>query len=273
MKKILLVDFSLYRDSLAKTLRENGYDVTICGSAFDAMSKLNAFDYDLIVSEVELPGDNAFDLYNYLVNTYPYIPIIMTTEQNIDNFFERIFQEGIGNLLCKPINKEELLHLADKLITKKNIFGLNNYMDGLIETKKIKITNSKQINNAIKTLISEIKQWGYKVESDMTLSLVLNEMVINAVYHSHGFTKEKEARIPVQLPEGQFVDLFFARNATGLEILEGLKELLHLNPKLTPLQRKFQTLDKTSPKYYAGSRCSEYFLKTHSHLFEAHENN
>ncbi|MCK4934744.1 MAG: TIGR04372 family glycosyltransferase, partial [Simkaniaceae bacterium] len=65
-------------------------------------------------------------------------------------------------------------------------------------------------------------------------------------------------------PEDQYI----ARNASSTEILEGVKELLNLSPQLTPLQLQFQTLDKTSPKYYARSRCSEYFLKTHSHLFE-----
>ena len=100
------------------------------------MSKLKTFDFDLIVSEVDLPGNNAFELYNYIKSYYPYIPMMMITEKEIDNFFERIFQEGIGNVLCKPLFKEEVANLASKLITKKNVFGLKNYMSDIEEIKK-----------------------------------------------------------------------------------------------------------------------------------------
>ena len=45
-----------------------------CDSAFDAISKLKAYDFDLIVSEVEFPGDNAFDLYEYMKKIIPIFP-------------------------------------------------------------------------------------------------------------------------------------------------------------------------------------------------------
>jgi CheY-like chemotaxis protein len=209
---ILLVDVSVYRDSIAKIFSDAGYQVEIGESAFEALSKLKAFDFDLVIAEVELPGDNAFDLYNYISTNYPYIPIIMTTEKNIDLFFDRIFREGIGNVLCKPLKKEELLHFADKLITKRNIFGIQNYLPEVEEIKKIRITSSVQIQRAIETSLQHIADWGFTIDNHMILNLVLNEMAINAVYHSHGFTSEKEQRKPVTLGEGRYVDIFFARN-------------------------------------------------------------
>lgn len=213
--RILIVDISVYRESIAKMFIETGYEVHICESAFDAISKLKAYEYDLMVSEVELPGDNAFDLYNYINKHYPYIPTIMTTEKNIDTFFNRIFVEGIGNVLCKPVKRDEILNLAGKLITKSRIFGLQNYMTAIDEMKKIRITSSTQIQKAIDAAIDQIISWGFSIENRMVLNLVLNEMAINAVYHSHGYTKEKEMRKPIKLQDGEFVDIFFAKNNTA----------------------------------------------------------
>ncbi len=218
MNNILIVDFSEYRHSIAKIYRDKGYNPIICESAFDAMSKLKAFDIDLVVSEIELPGDNAFDLYDYLNINYSYIPTIMTTDKNIDIFFDKIFTEGIGNVICKPVNKEELINLSVKLIKKENIFDLKNYLKDIIELKKIRINSSTQIKNAIFAMIKEIEAWGFKIINVPVLNLVLNEMIINAVYHSHGFTKEKEERKPVTLQEGKYVDLFFAKNNSGYGI-------------------------------------------------------
>ena len=220
MYNILIVDFSAYKDSIVKTFLDSDYNVEHCESAYDAMKKLKAVDFDLVISEVELPGDNAFDLYNYVAKTYPFIPMIMTTDKDIDTFFNVIFNEGIGNVLCKPFKDEEILGLAEKLITKKRIFGLENYIDDLVETKKIRINSSKQIKKAIEMVTEVILGWGFELGNETMLNLILNEMVINAVYHSHGFTEQKKQRVPVTLGEGEFVDIFFGKspNMFGIAI-------------------------------------------------------
>lgn len=212
MKRILIVDFTPYQAELTRIYRSNGFEVTVCESAFEAMSKLKAYDFDLIVSEVELPGDNAFDLYNYLSANYPYIPTIMTTDKTIDIFFERIISEGIGNVLTKPVRESEILNLTEKLISRRDIFDLKNYLPGMSELKKIRITSSGQITKAVSGVLDGILAWGFNPGSKVFFNLLLHEMIINAVYHSHGFTEQKKARIPVRLPEGNYVDIFFGRN-------------------------------------------------------------
>ena len=212
MHKILIADPSPYRDELAGIYTANGYQVDACDSAFDAISKLKAYEYDLVVSEVELPGDNAFDLYEYISENYPFIPAIMITDKKIDSFFNMIFTRGIGNVLHKPVSEKELLGLSAKLITKENIFGLQYYLDDMRDLKRIRITKSKQITDAIEMMLDQIEQWGFITGNRVAINLILNEMIINAVYHSHGLTEEKLSRKPVILEDGKFVDLFFCRN-------------------------------------------------------------
>jgi len=222
MHSILLVDFSEERHDLVFIFENAGYRVDLCESAFDAMSKLRAYDYDLVVSEVELPGDNAFDLYNYLQQEYPYIPTIMTTVKNIDNFFEAIFREGIGNVITKPVDSNKLLALSKKLITKEKIFGLENYLNNIITKKKIRLNKSILIQKAIDAIIGLLRDWGYKVSNEIIFQLILSEMLINAIYHSHGYTDEKKARKSIELPEGDFVEIFFGHNGDlyGISIVD-----------------------------------------------------
>lgn len=218
MYKILIADLSAYKEALKDILSTGSYEVAFCDSAFDAISKLKAYDFDLIISEVELPGDNAFDLYEYMNENYPYIPMIMVTDKNIDQFFSRIFEQGIGNVLHKPVNPEEFLNLTEKLITKKKIFGLNNYVENIAEIKRIKINKSAQINKAIEMIIDHITGWNFQIHKRATLGLILNEMIINAVYHSHGLTLEKLNRVPVTLPDDKFVEIQFCYNNDSFAI-------------------------------------------------------
>ncbi len=218
MSNILVVDFSTSKDEIKNVLRDCGYSVEVVDSAFDAMTKLRAYDFDLVVSEVDLPGDNAFELYNYIFTNYPYIPAIMISGKEIDPLFDRILEEGIGNVLCKPIDKDELLNLANKLISRKNIFGLGNHLKDIEVIKKIKVTSSGMIKDSISVLIKQIKDWDFKIKNEIVLNLVLNEIIINAVYHSHGYTKEKEQRKQITLKENEYVDIFFTRNKNSYGI-------------------------------------------------------
>jgi len=212
MNTILLVDHTDYKHEIHKYLSQN-YTVLMADSAYDAITTLNMQDVDLVISQVELPGDNAFDLYNYLQKHYTYIPAIMITEKNMDTFFDKIFIQGIGNVLKIPVNQNEFTNLVTKLITRKNIFGLENYVSNIINTNAIRINASLQIQPAVEKILATIESWGFTIKNKSVLNLILNEMIINAVYHSHGYTREKEMRIPIQLKEGQFVDITFCHNA------------------------------------------------------------
>ena len=213
MNTILIVDHTDYKTELQQYLAPN-YTVVTADSAYDAITKLNMHDIDLVVSQVELPGDNAFDLYNYLQKHYTYIPAIMITEKDIDTFFDKIFLQGIGNVIKIPVIVNEFTNLVDKIITRKNIFGLENYINPIIKKQAIRITASKQIQPAVEKILNIIKSWGFTIANKSIVNLILNEMIINAVYHSHGYTREKEMRIPIGLKEGQFVDITLCHNSS-----------------------------------------------------------
>ncbi|MDY6969111.1 MAG: response regulator [Spirochaetota bacterium] len=218
MYNVLIVDFSDYKNTIAQEFPNEDYHIEIVESAFDAMAKLRSHDFDLVISEIDIPGDNAFDLHSYIKKNYPYIPIIMTTENNIDIYFDHIYKEGIGNVLSKPFSNNEILNIAEKLITKKNLFGIQNYIKDLTETQKIKITSSNEIQKAINLIIKQIGEWGFKNINTKIINLLLNEIIINAVYHSHGYTKEKENMRHVKLKDDEFVDIFYARRGNSFAI-------------------------------------------------------
>ncbi|MFH0977131.1 MAG: response regulator [Spirochaetota bacterium] len=263
MYNILVVDVSSDKDSVAELFRKIGYNVEISESAFDAMSKLKAYDFDLVVSEVELPGNNAFELYNYISTYYPYIPTMMITEKQIDNFFERIFQEGIGNVLCKPLLKDEVVNLAEKLITKKNVFGLKNYMKDIEAISKIRITSSDKIQEYINKALARIEKWGFKIENKVVLKLVLNEVIINAVYHSHGYKKEKEARKQINLKKDEYVDLFLAKNSSGYGIsINDYRGKLSKKMILENLNRAIKQSQLILKAYETGEEISDEITET-----------
>lgn len=61
--RILVVDDSITTRTMEKNILEtNDYEVVVAVSGFDALDKLNAGRFDLMVSDVEMPGMNGFEL-------------------------------------------------------------------------------------------------------------------------------------------------------------------------------------------------------------------
>lgn len=221
MQKLLIVDPTDYKKTLEDILC-NDFSITFAESAFDATVLLDQDNYDLIITEIDLPGDNSFELYYYIKNNYNYLPIIMFTEKNIDDYFEKIFDEGIPNILHKSASSSQILNLSSKLTKQTEIFGLKNYLPDIKTHKQIKIKDSNSIQTAIDLTISNLENFGLQVKEKTILNLVLSEILINAIYHSHGFTEEKLTRKPVKLPKDKFVSLTFAHNdkSAGISITD-----------------------------------------------------
>lgn len=61
--RVLVVDDSITTRTMEKNILEtHGYDVTIAVSGFDALEKLSGNSFDLMVSDVEMPGMTGFEL-------------------------------------------------------------------------------------------------------------------------------------------------------------------------------------------------------------------
>lgn len=61
--RVLVVDDSITTRTMEKNILETrGYQVTVAISGFDALEKLAAADFDLMVSDVEMPGMTGFEL-------------------------------------------------------------------------------------------------------------------------------------------------------------------------------------------------------------------
>lgn len=240
LKNILLIDSEKDRDSIRTLLPE--YNTVCADSAFDATVLLSSEKFDLVITEIDLPGDNSFELYYYIKNNYQDIPVVMLTNKNIDSFFDKIFIEGIPNILHKPVSQNELKTLVEKLTNKNNIFGLKNYLENISEHKQIKITESSKIQTSIDSVIKYLVEWGFNTNGITILNLILNEIIINAVYHSHGFTDEKLKRLPVILPENKHVLLSFAHNQShaGISITDFNGKL----SKCTILENMFNAVNQ-----------------------------
>ena len=89
--RILIVDDEqLVRDLLDKVLRRSGHEVVATTTADEALTLLAGSRFDLLLTDVVMPGMDGFDLLRRVKNSHPEIRVIVLTgharEQVISDF-------------------------------------------------------------------------------------------------------------------------------------------------------------------------------------------
>jgi two-component system, OmpR family, phosphate regulon response regulator OmpR len=105
---LVVDDDERLRGLLSRYLVENGFRVTGAGDAAEARLKLKSFDFDLLVVDVMMPGENGFVL-TQSVKAERRVPILLLTalaepEQRIHGL-----EQGADDFLAKPFEPRELV--------------------------------------------------------------------------------------------------------------------------------------------------------------------
>ncbi len=119
MYKLLVVDDEKnILKGVSMTLKENGYEVETALSAEEAIEKFNQNSFNLIITDLKLPGKTGLALLEYVSSKEPYMPVIMITAfGTIENAVEAM-KKGAFNYLTKPINPDELVTLTKEALEK-----------------------------------------------------------------------------------------------------------------------------------------------------------
>jgi len=148
--KILLVDDSTF---IHKVIKEFLPDHYTCCSAMDANSALemlkeNAFD--IILTDVNMPGMSGIELCSTLkAGEFKNIPIILMSSQSNSNTVSNGLEAGANDYLIKPFNKDELFV---RLQTQFQLLETQREKEHLAKaeaTQALIVTMSHEINNPL----------------------------------------------------------------------------------------------------------------------------
>lgn len=105
---LVIDDDTRIRNLLFQFLIKNGFRVSVSANANEARRLLASLDFDLLIVDVMMPGENGIDLTHSLRQTKD-VPIFMLTAlSEIDNRI-RGLEAGADDYLAKPFDPRELL--------------------------------------------------------------------------------------------------------------------------------------------------------------------
>jgi DNA-binding NtrC family response regulator len=114
MNKVLLVDDD--EDLLfliGEYLEAYGIKFDLAESAAQARKRLKYSEYDLIISDLNMPGESGFDLFRSVSSRYPELPFVLMS----GNRDPRLRREAVSMGICNFVEKPFLLSDLKRIIT------------------------------------------------------------------------------------------------------------------------------------------------------------
>jgi len=120
MKGTILVadDDGAIRTVLNQALSRAGYEVRCTGNAATLWSWVERGDGDLVVTDVILPDENAFELLPRVKKRRPELPVVVISAQNTFMTAIRASERGAYEYLPKPFDLKELISVVGRALSE-----------------------------------------------------------------------------------------------------------------------------------------------------------
>src|SRR3954469_18383192 len=135
-KHLLIVDDEgALRAAIAERLADQGYAVEQAGSGEDALQRLADFAFDILVTDLRLPGISGSAVVAAALERYPdIIAIVITGYGTVKDAVEAI-KQGARDFVSKPFQIDELLHVLDSALEQRRLRSENAYLRAQLEER------------------------------------------------------------------------------------------------------------------------------------------
>ena len=126
MASILIVDDERNTcEALAVILRREGHTVSSAASGDAALSCLQDFSTDLVLSDVKMPGMDGLSLLSRVKSQHPGLPVVMMSGHSDVIAAVEALKQGAFDYLVKPFGKEDVLRAVQKALAMRAVLVEN----------------------------------------------------------------------------------------------------------------------------------------------------
>ncbi|HTL73037.1 MAG TPA: sigma-54 dependent transcriptional regulator [bacterium] len=151
--KILLVeDDSAIVATLRRVLTGENYDVTIEKSGDAGLASAKASAFDVVITDLKLPGIDGLELVRQLHAARPRLPILMMTAHGTTETAIEATQSGAYDYLLKPFEIPELLKLVEQAVAASRLMTEPIQIGQSGHSRHAIVGNSRAMQNIYKEI-------------------------------------------------------------------------------------------------------------------------
>lgn len=119
MARILIVDDDdVIRETLCELLSQD-YSCQTAATAEEALARLETEPFDVVLTDISLPGFNGMELLNRVLRQYPGTPVIMISGLSDQEQAHSLLEQGAFDYLLKPFRLEVVEESVKRAVEQK----------------------------------------------------------------------------------------------------------------------------------------------------------
>ena len=127
---LIIEDDEEMRSLLEDVLGEEGFKTESVSNGSDGLRKVTKESFDLILTDIRMPGLTGLDILPVIKRLQPEAPVIVITAFGNEEIHRRSVEKGAAGYLEKPIHMDKLKTLVHEMVSSKgNIRKLGNSKD------------------------------------------------------------------------------------------------------------------------------------------------
>ena len=117
LRKVLVVDDDpVVGNSFNRVLSGKGYVVITAANGDEAMAKLQAEKYDVVFTDLRMPGMSGLEVAENVKARQPWTPVVIVTGYGSRSSEERARAAGVSDFLHKPLSPEMIEGSAQRAL-------------------------------------------------------------------------------------------------------------------------------------------------------------
>ncbi len=128
VKVLVIDDDTAIQQTFYRALSLAGYQVDVVSAGRDALERLNARRYDIVVVDAQLPDIHGLHLLSRIKELYPFIEVLVVTGFGTIDLAVEAIKLGAFHFLTKPVTGDEIRqnikNMLDKISMKQEIHKL-----------------------------------------------------------------------------------------------------------------------------------------------------
>ena len=125
---LLVDDEKALREVIAERLGDSGYRVEQAGTGEEALERLNEFAFDVLITDLRLPGVDGRQVLDEALARYPDITAIVITGFGGVREAVEVTRLGAEGFITKPFQFDELMHELSTAAEKRRLKAENAYL-------------------------------------------------------------------------------------------------------------------------------------------------
>ena len=122
MKILLAEDQAMVRGALSALLSLSGeFEVIQAADGDEALSLLQQQDFDLLLTDIEMPGSTGLELAGWCQRHKPELKIVIVTTFGRAGYIKRAIESGVGGFLLKDAPSDTLIDAIHQVMAGKRV--------------------------------------------------------------------------------------------------------------------------------------------------------